>query len=209
MRVEIYVLCVFSVSYSEFLCLFVCFKNANWFKVFVSVSRSVCLCLCLYLQDILFLQWWPTSDNKPRLLWDQGVGGSERWGRHLDFTVAGSVIRIIVVIMIIITNFIMNHGHHNHDLPAGRNHHQHQKHHHHQSSSSPSLIIIMFYLTDPPASIIVSIGLSIEYCECFGFDIALNEDLNLKRVYGSIPSEQKSRPTGALNWYFTLLSCAN
>ena len=37
----------------------------------------------------------------------------------------------------------------------------------------------MFYLTDPPASIIVSIGLSIEYCECFGFDIALNEDLNL------------------------------
>ena len=68
---------------NEFLCLFVCFKNANWFKVFVSVSRSVCLCLCLYLQDILFLQWWPTSDNKPRLLWDQGVGGSERWGRHL------------------------------------------------------------------------------------------------------------------------------
>ena len=115
---------------NEFLCLFVCFKNANWFKVFVSVSRSVCLCLCLYLQDILFLQWWPTSDNKPRLLWDQGVGGSERWGRHLDFNVAGSVIRIriIVVIMIIITNFIMNH-----DLPAGHNHHHH---HHHQSSSS-------------------------------------------------------------------------
>ena len=132
MGVEIFVLCVFSVFYSEFLCLFVCY---SWFKVFVSVSRSVCLCLCLYLQDILFLQWWPTSDNKPRLLWDQGVGGSERWGRHLDFTLAGSVIRIriIVVIMIIITNFIMNHGHHNHDLPAGHNHHHH---HHHQSSSS-------------------------------------------------------------------------
>ena len=172
------------------------------FCVFLFVSRMPtdlkCLCLflglCVFVYACICKTSYSYNDDLPLTTSLASFEIKVSVARNDEAVTFVIRIRIIVVMVIIITNFIMNHGHHNHDLPAG---HKHHHHHHHQSSSS--IIIIMFYLTDPPASIIVSIGLSIEYFECFGFNIALNEDLNLKRVYGSIPSEQKSRPTKALN----------
>ena len=100
------------------------------------------------------------------------------------------ICRQAIIITIIKSITIINHHHHHHvlpDRPTSQHHSQHRPEHW-------ALRIIWFW-----------------HCIEWRFK-SHGKPHNVileSRVYGSIQSEQKSRPTRALNWYFTLRSCAN
>ena len=100
------------------------------------------------------------------------------------------ICRQAIIITIIKSITIINHHHHHHvlpDRPTSQHHSQHRPEH---------WVLWMFWFWHRIEWRFKSHGKP--------HNVILES-----RVYGSIQSEQKSRPTRALNWYFTLLSCAN